>query len=75
MAWAHRKLGLYSPTEITLTKQLIGAGQRILGCATAKGKHPFTVEHSRALQDKFAFASLAQLQIVTLATLLGLLVS
>ena len=71
MAWAHKKLGLYSPTESTMTKQLIRAGQRILGCATAKGKHPLTlkVEHLKALQDKFAFASLDQLQIVTVATL------
>ena len=52
-----------------MTKQLIRAGQRILGCATAKGKHPLKVEHLKALQDKFAFASLDQLQIVTLATL------
>ena len=40
VAWAHKKLGLYSPTESAMTKQLIRAGQRILGCATAKGKHP-----------------------------------
>ena len=52
-----------------MTKQLIRAGQRILGCATVKGKHPLKVEHLKALQDKFAFASLDQLQIVTLATL------
>ena len=69
VAWAHNKLGLYSPTESAMTKQLIRAGQRILGCATAKGKHPLKVEHLKALQDKFAFASLDQLQIVTLATL------
>ena len=69
VAWAHKKLGLYSPTESAMTKQLIRAGQRILGCATAKGKHPLKVEHLKALQEKFAFASLDQLQIVTLATL------
>ena len=69
VAWAHKKLGLYSPTESAMTKQLIRAGQRILGCATAKGKHPLKVEHLKALQDKFAFASLDQLQIVTLGTL------
>ena len=69
------KLGLYSPTESALTKQLIRAGQRILGCATALGKHPLTVDHLKAPQDKFAYASLDQLQIVALATLLGLLVS
>ena len=40
VAWAHKKLGLYSPTESAMTKQLIRAGHRILGCATAKGKHP-----------------------------------
>ena len=45
VAWTHMKLGLYSPTESALTKQLIRAGQRILGCATAKGKHPLMVEH------------------------------
>ena len=69
VAWAHKKIGLYSPTENAMTKQLIRAGQRILGCATAKGKHPLKVEHLKALQDKFAFASLDQLQIITLATL------
>ena len=37
VAWAHKKLGLHSPTENAMTKQLIRAGQRILGCATAKG--------------------------------------
>ena len=52
-----------------MTKQLIRAGQRILGCATAKGKHPLKVEHLKALQDKFGYASLDQLQTVTLATL------
>ena len=52
-----------------MTKQLIRAGQRILGCAAAKGKHSLKVEHLKALQDKFAFASLDQLQIVTWATL------
>ena len=50
-------------------KQLIKAGQRFLGCATAKGKHPLVIEHLKALQDKFAYVSLDQLQIVTLATL------
>ena len=75
VAWAHMKLGLYSPTESALTKQLFRAGQGILGCETAKGKHPLTVEHLKSLEDKFAYASLDQLQIVTLATLLGLLVS
>ena len=57
VAWVHMKLGLYSPTESALTKQPIRAGQRVLGCATAKGKHPFAVEHLKALQDKFANAS------------------
>ena len=37
MAWAHKKLGLYSPTESAMSKQVIRAGQRILGCATAAG--------------------------------------
>ena len=69
VAWAHKKLGLYSPTESAMTKQLVRAGQRILGCATAKGKHPLKLKHVKALQDKFAYASLDQLQIVTLATL------
>ena len=32
-----------------------------MGCATAKGKHPLEIEHSKALQDKFAYASLDQL--------------
>ena len=39
VAWDHKKLGLYSPTESAMTKQLIRAGRRILSCATAKGKH------------------------------------
>ena len=69
VAWAHKKHRLQSPTESATTKQLIRAGQRILGCATAKGKHPLEIEHLKAPQDKFAFASLDQLQIVTLATL------
>ena len=68
VAWAYKKLGFYSPTESAMTKQLIKAGQRILDCATAKGKHPLKVEHLKALQDKFAYASLDQLQTVTLAT-------
>ena len=60
LAWAHKKLGLYSSTESSMTKLLIRAGQRILDCATAKGKHPLTVEHLKAPQDKFAYASLDQ---------------
>ena len=54
------KLGLYSPTESAMTKQLIKAGQRILGYATAKGKHPLKVDHLKALQDKFAYATLVE---------------
>ena len=50
-ACAHKKLGLYSPTESAMTKYLIRAGQRILGCATVKGKHRLKVEHLKALQD------------------------
>ena len=57
VAWAHKKLGLHSPTESAMTKQLIRSGQRILGCATAKGKHPLEKEHFKALQDKFAYDS------------------
>ena len=52
-----------------MTKQLIRAGERILGCATTISKHPLEREHLKALQDKFAYASLDQLQIVILATL------
>ena len=68
MAWAHKKLGLHSPTESAMAKQLIRAGQRILGGATAKTEHPLETEHLKVLQDKFAYAGLDQLQIVTLAT-------
>ena len=69
VAWTHKKLGIHSPTESAMTKQLIRAGQRILGCSTAKDKHPLEIEHLKALQDKFVNACLDQLQIVTLATL------
>ena len=36
VAWAHKKLVLHSPTESTMTKQLIRAGRRILGCETVR---------------------------------------
>ena len=58
MAWARKKLGLRSPTDSAMTKQLVRAGQRILGCATAKSKDPLEIEHLKALHDKFAYASL-----------------
>ena len=69
VACGHKKLGLHSPTESAMTKQLIRAGQRILGCSTAMGKPPFEIQHLEALQDKFVNASLDQLQIATLETL------
>ena len=49
VVWAHEELGVYSPTESAMTEQLIRAGQRILRCATTKGKHLLTVEHLKAL--------------------------
>ena len=69
VAWAHKKFELHSPTESAMTKQLIRAGQRILDCAKTKGNHPLETDHLKALQDKFAYASLDQIQVVTLATL------
>ena len=60
VVWAHKKLGLHSPTESAMTKQLIRSGQRILGCATAKGKYPLKKEHLKALKDKFGYDSLDQ---------------
>ena len=69
VSWAHAKFGLGSPSSSPIVKQVIQAAQRQIGKATINRKLPLEKSHLKLLHDKFAQASLDQLQIVTLITL------
>ena len=66
---AHHKTCLTSPTSHPLTKQVIKAGQHILGISTINRKLPLKQKHVRALVLKYGNSDLPDLQIVTLITL------
>ena len=66
VSWAHKKLSLNSPTNSLTAKQGINAAHRILGKAPTNRKLPLEKHHLRLLFDKFAFATLDKIQILTL---------
>ena len=69
VSWAHVKFGFDSPSSSPIVKQIIQAAHRQIGRATINRKLPLEKCHLKLLRDKFAQASLDQLQIVTLITL------
>ena len=69
VSWAHAKFGLKSPTGSIINEQIIQAAHRQLGKATMNRKLPLERSHILQLHDKFAQASLDQLQILTLIML------
>ena len=69
VSWAHAKFGLDSPSSSPIVKQIIQAAHRQIGKATINRKLPLEKCHLKLLHDKFAQASLDQIQIVTLITL------
>ena len=69
IAWAHRKMGLISPTDNLLVKQIITAGRRILGRLPTNRKLPLLKSHVMKLFNKFYHSSLDDLQTLTLVTL------
>ena len=66
VSWAHKKFGLNSPANSLAAKQVINAAHRILGKAPTNRKLPLEKHHLRLLFDKFAFATLDKIQILTL---------
>ena len=66
VAWAHRKIGVISPTDHPLSKQLINAGHRLLGKNETNRKKLILHTHVKALIDKFGRRSLPELQILVL---------
>lgn len=68
-AWAHRKVGMVSPTEHTLVKQMVEASKRIIGTAIKNRKQPLEVGHVKKLINKFGSGDLSNLQITCLITL------
>ena len=69
VSWAHVTFGLESPSSSSIVKQIIQAAHRQIGKATINRKLALEKSHLKLLHDKFAQASLDQLQIVTLITL------
>ena len=69
VAWAHKKMGLTSPTSHPLVVQLINAGHRILGKSTANRKKPLLHSHMKLLLARFSHGSLPDLQTLVLITL------
>ena len=69
VAWPHRKMGCLSPTDHTLVKQLISSVHRMLGSLAINRKLPLFRSHLKMLTEKYKFASLDFLQILTLITL------
>ena len=69
VSWAHAKFGLDPPSSSPIVKQIIQAAHRQIGKATIIRKLPLEKSYLKLLHDKFAQASLDQLQIVTLITL------
>ena len=68
-AWAHEKMGMVSPTEHPLIKQMIEASKRIIGTAPRNRKLPLEVSHIKKLVSKFGGRDLSDLQITCLVTL------
>ena len=64
-----QKFGLSSPANSLTAKQVINASHRILGKAHTNRNLPLEKQHSRFLFDKFAFAILDKIQILTLISL------
>ena len=52
--WAHKKMGLTSPTSNPLVMQLINAGHRILGKSTVNRKKPWLHSHMKMLLARFS---------------------
>ena len=69
VAWAHKKMGLTSPTSHPLVMQLINAGHRILGKSTVNRKKPLLHSHMNLLLARFSHGSLPELQTLVLITL------
>ena len=69
VSWAHKKFGLNSTADSLTAKQVINAAHRILGKAPTNRKLPLEKHHLRLLFDKFAFATLDKIQILTLISL------
>ena len=64
-----QKFGLNSPANSLTAKQVINATHRILGKAPTNRKLPSEKQHLRLLFDKFAFATLNKIQILSLISL------
>ena len=69
VSWAHKKMGFPSPTNHTLVKQLISSAHMMLGSLAVNRKLPLLRSHLKMLTEKYKFASLDFLQILTLITL------
>ena len=69
IAWAHTKTGFPSPTDHTLVKQLISSAHRMLSSLPVNRKLPLLRSQLKVLTEKYKFASLDFLQILTLITL------
>ena len=69
VSWAHKKFGLNSPANSLTAKQVINAAHTILGKAPTDRKLPLEKHHLRLLFDKFAFATLDKIQVLTLISL------
>ena len=63
VSWAHAKFGLESLSSSPIVKQIIQATHRQIGKATINRKLPSEKSHLKLLHDKFAQASLGQLQL------------
>ena len=62
-------MGFPSPTDHTSVKQLISSAHRMLGSSAVNRKLPLLRSHLKMLIEKYKFASLDFLQILTLITL------
>ena len=69
VSWTHKKFGLNSPANSLTAKQVINAAHRIVGKAPTNRKLPLEKHHLRLLFDKFVFATLHKIQILTLISL------
>ena len=67
--WAHKKMGMVSPTEHPLVKQMVEASKRIIGTAVTNRKRPLEVDHVKRLISKFSSGDLSNLQMTCLITL------
>ena len=62
-------MGFLSPTDHTLVKQLVSSAHRMLGSLAVNRKLPLLRSYLKMLIEKYKFASMDFLQILTLITL------